>query len=132
MVIRITPRRDRTSSLGWSLVALALVALMAEGFLPREVAAQQSTSPATNQGRKITLRDQLVAGLRAFTKSDFAFIDRVVILVEQGKLPRRLVDSTFLWSRDRAARRSYTRRLRPMVFFRPALLARAKRIGIVL
>jgi hypothetical protein len=132
MVVRMAPRRHWSRSLGWTLVALALVAVLVEGFLTRETTAQQSTDPATNQGRKITLRDQLATGLRAFSKADFAFIDRVVVLVEQGKLPRRVVDGTFLWSRDRAARRSYTRRLRPMIYFRPALMARAKRIGVAL
>jgi len=126
------PKRISLRSLCWTLVALPLVALMAGSFFPLVTTAQQSTNPGSNQGRQITLRDQLVTGLRAFTKSDLAFIDKVVIQVEQGKLPRRLVDSTFLWSRDRAARRSYTRRLRPMVFFRPALVARTKRFGIVL
>lgn len=130
MVVRLAPRKRWSRSLGWTLVALALVALVVEASLPLETTAQQSTDPNTNQGRQLTLRDQLVTGLRAFTKADLTFIDRVVILVEQGKLPRRLVDGTFLWSRDRAARRSYNRRLRPMIYFRPALFARAKRIGV--
>ncbi len=132
MVVRLSPRIHWLRSLAWTLVTLALATLVVEGFLPRETTAQQSSDPATRQGRKITLEDQLKTGLRAFTKADFTFIDKVVLLVEQGKLPRRMVDGTFLWSRDRAARRSYNRRLRPMVYFRPALMARAKRIGVVL
>ncbi len=138
MVVRLALRKRWSRSLGWTLVALALAALVVESFFPlvttaqqsTDPAAQQSTDPATSQGRKITLRDQLTTGLRAFTKADRAFIDKVVILVEQGKLPRRLVDGTFLWARDRAARRSFSRRLRPMVYFQPALVARAKRIGV--
>jgi len=118
--------------LAWTLVALTFLAAVAAGLAPLTTTAQQSTNTATNQGRKITLRDQLTSGLRATTKTDKAFIDQVVILVEQGKLPRRLVDGTFLWARDRAARRSPTRRLRPMVYFQPALVARAKRIGVQL
>jgi len=118
--------------LGWTLVALTFLAAVAAGLAPLTTTAQQSTNTATNQGRKITLRDQLTSGLRATTKTDKAFIDQVVILVEQGKLPRRLVDGTFLWARDRAALRSPTRRLRPMVYFQPALVARAKRIGVQL
>lgn len=99
--------------------------------LPNGV-AQQTITPVTNQGRKVSLRDQLIAGLRAFTKSDIQFIDNVVRAVEQGKLPRRIVDGTFLWARDRAARRSYSRRLRPIVYFRPALIARAARLRVAL
>lgn len=94
--------------------------------------AQQTTSTSTSQGRRIDLRDQLVSGLRAFTPADRAFIDKVVTAVGQGKLPRRVVDGTFFWARDRAARRSSMRRLRPMVYFRPALAARAKRFGVIL
>jgi hypothetical protein len=132
MVVRKATTKNFPRSFGWSLIALALAAIVVEGFLSRETTAQQSAQPATSQGRKLTLRDQLTTGLRAFTKRDFAFIDQVVILVEQGKLPRRVVDGTFLWSRDRAARRSYNRRLRPMVYFRPALVARSQRIGLKL
>jgi len=132
MVVRLAPRKLWSRSLGWTLVVLALAALAIESSLPLVTTAQQSSDPATSEGRKLTLRDQLVSGLRAYTKSDLAFIDKVVILVEQGKLPRRLVDSTFFWSRDRAAHRSYNRRLRPMVYFRPGMVARAKRIGVTL
>ena len=132
MVIRLVPCKNWPRSLAWMLLALAPVALIVESFCPMESTAQQSSDPVANQGRRITLQDQLVTGLRAFTKADLAFIDKVVVLVEQAKLPRRLVDGTFLWSRDRAARRGYYRRLRPMVYFRPALVSRAKRIGVQL
>ena len=114
------------------LSMLVVAALAVLSMLTSPAAAQQSTAPVGDQGRKISLADQLRAGLKATTKSDHAFIDRVVLLVHLGKLPRRLVDSTFLWARDRAARKSATRALRPMVYFRPALTLRAKRIGVKL
>lgn len=84
------------------------------------------------QGRQITLKQQLTAGLKAFTPGDKAFIDMVVIKVQQGVLPRSLVDSTFLWAREKAEARSPSRALRPMVYFKPALVARAKRLDIKL
>ena len=124
--------RLATGGKRWLICSLAGLAVLATCSLCLEAVAQQSTNPATSQGRRITLRDQLVRGLRATTKSDLAFIDQVVLLVEQGKLPRRLVDGTFLWARDRAAQRGFYRNLRPMVYFQPALTARAKRIGVVL
>ena len=112
-------------------VAVAsLFILMVLTSLP--AVAQQTVIPATQQGRKLTLRDQLTLGLRAFTKADKAFIDKVVILVEQKKLPRSLVDSTFLWARQRAVRHSRSRRLRPIVYFQPGLTQRARRLGIKL
>ena len=132
MAAQQAQRRYSSCPWGWTLVFAALMAVAPQCGLPGSADAQQTSNPPTSQGRKITLRDQLVTGLRAFTKADFAFINRVVLLVEQGKLPRRMVDGTFLWARDRAARRSYTRRLRPMIYFQPALTARAKRIGVIL
>lgn len=112
---------------------LLVAALFAGGVCEAQrTFAQQTVTPVTNQGRRVTLRDQLVSGLRAFTKADLQFIDNVVAAVEQGKLPRRIVDGTFFWARDRAARHSYRRRLRPMVYFRPAMVARAARLRVVL
>ena len=132
MVVRAVHPKKISRLPGWMLVAVTFLALAAGGLSPLATTAQQSTNPPTNQGRKITLRNQLTSGLRATTKADLAFVDQVVLRVEQGKLPRRLVDGTFLWARERAARRSPTRRLRPMVYFQPALVARAKRIGVPL
>ncbi len=94
--------------------------------------AQQSSSTAAQQGRQVTLREQLTVGLKARSKADKAFINTVVKAVEQGRLPRKLVDTTFLWARQRAAKRSYVRRLRPMVYFQPGLTQRAKRLGVKL
>jgi len=78
------------------------------------------------------LQQQLRVGLKATTQCDRDFLDIVVNLVETGRLPRRLVDTTFLWARDRAARKSRLRALRPMIYFKPALVLRAKRIGVKL
>ena len=111
-------------------VALGLLATLALTGLP--TSAQQATAPTAQQGRQLSLRSQLALGLRARTKADKAFIDKVVLLVKQGKLPRSLVDSTFLWSRERARKRSFKRRLRPIVFFKPGLTQRALKIGVKL
>jgi len=94
--------------------------------------AQQPGNIGPARGRQINLRQQLTTGLKAFTKGDFAFIDLVVLAVEQKKLPRRLVDSTFLWAREKAVRRSYSRSLRPMVYFKPGLILRARKLGVKL
>jgi len=111
------------------LIVLLLIVLVTRGSTS---VAQQPNNIGPAQGRQITLRRQLTTGLRAFTKADFVFIEKVVKAVELGRLPRKLVDSTFLWSRSRAARKSYSRRLRPMVYFQPGLTLRAKRIGVIL
>ena len=120
---RLNTRRPR---FGAFLLFLFLATFVSDSV------AQLTSNIGAAQGRQITLRQQLTVGLKVFTKADKAFIEKVILAVEQGKLPRKLVDSTFLWARGRAGRRSYTRRLRPMVFFQPGLTLRAKRLGIKL
>ncbi|NOY30116.1 MAG: hypothetical protein GXP28_08025 [Planctomycetes bacterium] len=110
--------------------ALVVLVTLGHGSLP--VLAQQSAVTPASPGRKITLKQQLVVGLKATTTCDRDFLGIVVNLVETGRLPRRLVDSTFLWARDRAARKSRLRALRPMIYFKPALVLRARRIGVKL
>jgi hypothetical protein len=90
------------------------------------------SDPTNRQGRQISLRDQLRTGLKAFTKADFAFIDLVVLRVDQGVLPRSLVDSTFLWARAKVQTQRPQYRQRPMVYFEPALRMRARKLGIPL
>jgi hypothetical protein len=94
--------------------------------------SQSQGGAAVNQGRQVSLKDQLTYGLRARTKADRAFIDLVVAKVDAGVLPRPLVDSTFLWARDRAASRRDENSIRPMIYFRPGLIARAKKMKIPL
>lgn len=114
-------------------VRLALVAtLIAAGVgLGTQFALSQSQGgAAVNEGRQVSLKDQLTFGLLARTKSDRAFVDLVVAKVEAGVLPRPLVDSTFIWARNRAASRRDAATVRPMIYFRPALVARAKKMKI--
>ena len=84
-------------------------------------------------GRPISLRDRLITGLKARLKSEVAFVDKIVARVNAGKLPQRLVDETFFWARDRALlSRRYPRLRRPIIYFQPAMIARAARLGITL
>ncbi|MGB6045537.1 MAG: hypothetical protein WBF93_20455 [Pirellulales bacterium] len=71
-----------------------------------------------------SLKDTLENGLRARRPEEFAFIGTVVELVEQGTLPRRLVESTFMWAQRQHAL--------PFPYFELGLRTRAKRIGISL
>ena len=116
------------------LLAIAVVAVVLGTGLLAQQSTTQSQAGRNNgsQGRQLTLTTQLQVGLKAFTKADFEFIDTVVELVNDGTLPRRLVDSTFLWARQRAEKRRGPRRLRPMVYFRPGLTFRARALGILL
>ena len=64
------------------------------------------------------------AGLRTATAKENDFVDDVVGLVEQGKLPSKMVYSTFQWARKKPRRR--------FQYFRKALTLRAARIGVEL
>ena len=123
--------------IAWRCLAV-LVCAAAMATLDAPTGAQQLPAPvqasasSNRVGRQVSLRDQLRVGLKAVTKADFAFIDLVVLRVEQGTLPRKLVDSTFLWARNRYKSRPTNHRLRPIVYFQPALVLQTKKIGVPL
>jgi hypothetical protein len=119
---------------------LAGLVLSANLFLPQmllnctdaQSLGDGTTLAPAKQGKKVGLRDRLVVGLKALSKSDLAFIDRVVIRVNSGQLPQRLVDQTFFWARDRVATTTTTggKERRAIIYFRPALTEQAKRLGV--
>ncbi|MBU6277295.1 MAG: hypothetical protein KGQ61_11715 [Planctomycetes bacterium] len=71
----------------------------------------------------VGLEGRLVAGLQVRRPADRDYIGRVVGMVEEGRLPPKLVDATFLW----AVRR---RQRHPLPAFREALRLQADRLGI--
>jgi hypothetical protein len=91
-----------------------------------EVAAAPDVRARTNSGtigiEVANLQDQLENGLRARLPQEFAFLRRVVTMVERNQLPLPLVVSTFHW-----ARRQPTH---PFPHFVRALRIRAGRLGI--
>jgi len=111
---------------------LTAVTLAAMGLGSTAALAQEPAVTPASPSRKITLEERLKAGLKATTKCDADFLDIVVDLVKKGKLPQRVVDATFSWARNRSARRPRHRQPRPMIYFKPALVLRAKRIGVIL
>lgn len=68
------------------------------------------------------LKERLEKDLRARRPSEFAFVDRVVELVNQGDLPLALVNTTYLWARPK---KPY-----PFPYFERALRIRTQRLGI--
>jgi hypothetical protein len=98
------------------------VLLLLAAFLTG-VAIAQSPGEQFRRGVQADLKQQLEAGLYARRPAEFAFIARVVQLVDQGQLPESLVKSTFAWARRK---RPY-----PLVYFERALRLRARKIGIV-
>ncbi len=87
-------------------------------------AAQNSTSASTSSGT-VDLKTMLENGLRARRKADLAFIGAVVVRVEEGQLPERLVKSTFEWARRKNPRF-------PFPFFHRALVIQSKKLGVAI
>jgi hypothetical protein len=123
------PAKPRIPWRAWTILPFILALA---NLLPHWQAVGQQPSGTSEQGRQLSLADQLRVGLKVKTKADQGLIAAVVKAVEEGRLPRALVDSTFLWARERAKRRSKQRELRPIVYFQPALVLRAKKLGLKL
>jgi hypothetical protein len=66
--------------------------------------------------------DVMKAALRTATPEEDGFINRVLMLVDRGKLPLDMVESTFLWARKRPQRK--------FQYFKWALTYRAQQQGI--
>lgn len=134
----MTHRSQRAASLALltTLSVLAAIVVASLAGVDHTAGAAEVVEPVVitpaGSNRPITLRDRLVSGLRARLKSEIAFVDGVALAVKQGQVPQRLVDETFFWSRIRAADPRYGRPRRPIVYFQPAMAARAKRLGVKL
>jgi hypothetical protein len=109
-----------------------MVATSLQAQQPPAPTPVNSSTESDREGRQVSLFDQLRVGLKAKTKEDIAFLQLVVQRVNEGKLPRKMVDATFLWARNRYKKRPGDHRLRPIVYFKPGLTAQAKRIGVAL
>lgn len=77
---------------------------------------------ASAQQQQATLKEQLNFGLKARRPQEFAWIESVVTMVEQGELPVKLVNVSFNWARKRG---KY-----PYQYFVRALRSLAARQGI--
>jgi hypothetical protein len=125
-------RRWRCATGGAALlVALGIAALVTSAGAQQPTTATPTTR-ILRPGERLSLYDQLRIGLKAVTKADMEFIDRVVLRVNEGVLPRKLVDAVFLWARNRYKTRPSQSRLRPIVYFQPALEAQAKKLGVTI
>jgi len=117
---------------------LAVVGVSLTGSLGRAIEIEDLPKPVTpadrfkEGGRQVGLYDMLRVGLKAKTEADFKYITEVVKLVDEGKLPRDMVDSSFLYARYRYRTHPGSFKLRPMVYFQPSLTARAKKIGVII
>ena len=102
----------------WSLLVFL-------GLCP--VAGAQAQAPSHEEAENVgvqvaNLKQQLEAGLRIQRPQDFAFIDRVVVMVKNKQLPMDMVKSTFVWARKKEPY--------PFVYFERGLRTRAAKRGI--
>jgi len=113
---------------------LVPAAVVSGRLVKRAIAAEVEKIDAApaKPNRPITLRDRLVIGLEARLKTEVAFVDAVVAEVQAGHLPQRLVDQTFFWARKRAAIIRNGRSNRPIIYFQPAMRARANQLHVAL
>lgn len=103
------------------LLSIALLLCLSAGLF----AAQQG-------GKEPTYRERLVFGLQARRPSEVEFVDAVVDTVERGQLPRKLVDRTYFWARERSPVRNGRKAHRPIIYFQPALTKQAEKLGITI
>lgn len=103
-----------------SLMAALVALLLAAGWCSL-TAAPPVVPPSIGNTKLLDLKGQLEKGLKARRPVEFDYIAHVVTMVENGTLPRPLVDSTFGYARKQK---------RPMQYFEFALQFRAKKAGI--
>src|SRR5262249_6913065 len=103
-----------------SLMAALVAILIAAGWCSL-TAAPPVTPPSLGNTKNLDLKQQLEKGLKARRPVEFEYVAQVITLVENGTLPRALVDSTFGYAR---------RQPRPLQYFEFALQYRAKKAGI--
>lgn len=95
-------------------------------------AAVLGLTPAVAQdgSQELTYKQRLVFGLQARRPTELDFVDAVVDTVNRGELPRKLVDRTFFWARDRSRKQGGKKARRPIIYFQPALSRQAEKLGI--
>ncbi len=79
----------------------------------------------TRAEKQITLTDRLKAGLKCRRPEEFAFVESVVVLVDQKKLKTDLVLSTYRWAVEQ--RPDF-----PFFYFQYGLRRRAAAVGVTL
>lgn len=81
--------------------------------------------PETVPGGVASLADRLKTGLRVKAPPDVAFVELVAQRVREGRLPEKLVDSTYLWAVSRG--RKY-----PFPAFQHVIRLQAEKLNVPL
>ena len=104
---------NRRSGLLAVLLSLTLVAL------------SHAQSPPVDRGNVASLADRLKTGLRVKAPRDVAFVEMIAERVREGRLPEKLVDSTYLWAIRRG--KKY-----PFPAFEHVIRLQAEKLGVPL
>ena len=107
-----------------TLLTFAVTAVLLTGAPKPAVPSTPTPLNDAIAQRGPALKDELAKGLKARLPSEFAFVDRVVQLVDQGRLPLELVRGTFGWARRK---KPY-----PFPYFQRAMVLRAAKIGVTI
>lgn len=105
------------------ILAVATLAVTMLAATPPTALCRADEPPRT--GTVLGLEDRLSTGLRVRRPEDAAFIEEVARLVRSGRLPVKLVDSTYLWAIARQGKY-------PFPLFERALRIQAGRLGVEL
>jgi hypothetical protein len=100
-------------------VGLALGAALVVGLT---LARRPATAADGTTGPQVTLKVRLEKGLRAMRPQEFDFLAVVEQAVDDGDLPADLVDTAFLWARNKPRYR--------VQYFEKALLQLTQRAGV--
>lgn len=105
-------------------IRLAALSLgLASSALGLSCPAPARAEDAVGVGEELTLEDQLKTGLKVRRPEDAEFVADVARRVQDGSLPRKLVESTYTWAVRR--RQKY-----PFPAFEQALRLQAERLGV--
>ncbi|GIW97923.1 MAG: hypothetical protein KatS3mg111_1256 [Pirellulaceae bacterium] len=108
---------------GWGI--LAATSLHSWGRLWAQEGNSLNSAEQLTDRNVVSLEDQLVKGLRVVRPDQKLWLKRVVLLVDQKKLPRAMVNVVFKWARQRNPDV-------PFPYFQFAMRELAKRRGIQL
>ena len=97
-------------------VSLAIVALL--------VICSFAAKPQTASAQMTDLKETLEKGLKSRRPAEFAFIAKVVNLVNQKKLTLRLLLTTFKWARNK--------RPHAYPYFERAMRTQAAKLGVTI
>lgn len=85
----------------------AAVLLAVLTCLDHAVLATGPESVPGNDGGEVSLVDRLKSGLRVKAPRDVRFVETVAQRVREGRLPAKVVDSTYLWAVSRGKKHPF-------------------------